>query len=124
MTKKAKILVVDDSNTNVVLLEVVLEKEGFEVATAMNAREAFKSIEKEIPDLILLDILMPQTNGFEFLETLRSHREYSGIPVIMVSAVGNEENKKQAKKLGAQDFFEKPIDISSVVRKINSILGQ
>jgi DNA-binding response OmpR family regulator len=124
MTKKPKILVVDDSNTNVVLLEVVLEKEGFEVATAMSAKEAFKSMEKEKPDLILLDILMPQTNGFEFLESIKKQPAYANIPVIMVSAVGNEDNKKTAKKLGAKDFFEKPIDISSIVRKINSLLNK
>ena len=122
MSTKPKILVVDDSNTNVVLLGAVLEKEGYDVETALSAKEAFKCIEKSRPDLILLDILMPQTNGLEFLESLRKHAKYSGIPVIMVSAVGNDENKKLAKKLGAQDFFEKPVDISMIIKKIRLLV--
>lgn len=122
MGKVPKILVVDDSNTNVVLLDVVLVKEGYEVETASNAREALKCIANGVPDLILLDILMPQTNGLELLETIKQDPKYNSIPVIMVTAVGSDEYRRKAARLGALDFFEKPLDVPGILKKIRSIL--
>ncbi|HDR90323.1 MAG TPA: response regulator [Bacteroidetes bacterium] len=122
MAKGAKILVIDDSNTNVVLLDVVLQKEGYEVITASSAREALAYLEKDKPDLILLDILMPQTNGLELLEKIRQEPKLADLPVIMITAVGNENYKEKAQKLGAVDYFEKPIDVTQVIKKIKSVL--
>ena len=67
--KKSKILVVDDSSTNIVLLDAILQREGFEVITALNAKEGLKYVKSHNPDLILLDLLMPEVNGFDFMET-------------------------------------------------------
>ncbi|HDJ33936.1 MAG TPA: response regulator [Bacteroidetes bacterium] len=122
MAKGAKILVIDDSNTNAVLLDVVLEKEGYEVITASSAREALAYLEKDMPNLILLDILMPQTNGLELLEKIRQETRLADLPVIMVTAVGNENYKEKAQELGAVDYFEKPIDVTQIIKKIKSIL--
>ncbi len=121
MQKGSKILVVDDSNTNIVLLEVVLGKEGYQVETASNAKEAMKYLGQEVPDLILLDILMPQTNGLEMLETIRQDPRLAGVPVIMVTAVGQDDYKQQAARLGAIDYFEKPIDVAQILKKIRSL---
>jgi len=105
-----------------VLLDVVLEKEGYEVITASSAREALAYLEKDMPNLILLDILMPQTNGLELLEKIRQETRLADLPVIMVTAVGNENYKEKAQELGAVDYFEKPIDVTQIIKKIKSIL--
>ncbi len=112
------ILIVDDSITNVVLLDAILQEEGYNTVSATSAKEAFKLIDKKIPDLILLDLLMPQVNGFEFLEKLKSDERTSSIPVIVVSAVGTKENIDRCKELKVLDFFTKPIDIPTFIVKV------
>ncbi|MCG8697384.1 MAG: response regulator, partial [Bacteroidales bacterium] len=83
--KDFKILVVDDSTTNVVLLEAILDEKGYHIETALNAKEARAIIDRDTPDLILLDLLMPKISGFEFLEELRKDDKTKNTPVIVVS---------------------------------------
>lgn len=116
------ILIVDDSTTNQVLLEVILHEEGYETITAFGARDAFKQMEKQKPKLILLDLLMPEVSGFDFLRDLKSNSQLSSIPVIIVSAVGSVENKELCLEMGAADFFSKPIDIPSFIKKVKKII--
>lgn len=116
------ILIVDDSTTNLVLLEAILEEEGYQTKTAFNAKEAYAIIERNKPDLILLDLLMPQVNGFSILEKLKSEKENSEIPIIVVSAVGTKENVDTCRNLGALDFFPKPIDIPVFLSKLRIYL--
>ena len=82
-----KILIIDDSNTNVVLLEAILINKGYTIETALNVEEAFKMLDREQPSLILLDLLMPQISGYEFLEQIKGDDKTRDIPVIIVSAV-------------------------------------
>lgn len=116
------ILIVDDSTTNLVLLEAILQEEGYKTSTAINAKEAFASIEKGKPDLILLDLLMPQISGFDILERLKAYPSTSQIPVVVVSAVNTKENIEICKDLGAADFFSKPIDIPTFLSKLKDYL--
>jgi len=116
------ILIVDDSTTNLVLLEAILQEEGYQTKTAFNAKEAFTIIERNKPDLILLDLLMPQVNGFNILEKLKSDDATKAIPVIVVSAVGTKENIDTCRNLGALDFFSKPIDIPVFLSKLKVYL--
>jgi len=118
-----KILVVDDSSTNVILLEALLQREGSEVITSLNAKEGLKYVRKLNPDLILLDLLMPEVNGFEFMENLHKMEIQKEIPVIIVSAVGTSENKQISKELGAVNFMSKPVDIPSLINMIHNTLG-
>jgi two-component system cell cycle response regulator DivK len=120
--KQPKILVVDDSSTNIILLEAILEEKGYLVDTALNAKEAFKCIAKELPNLIVLDLLMPKVSGFDFLEQLRRNEEARNTPVIIVSALTDEENIKRAYGLGALDYIKKPIDIQYLVNRLEKIL--
>jgi two-component system cell cycle response regulator DivK len=73
--KDYTILVVDDSTTNVVLLEAILDEKGYQIETALNAKEAYNIIDKQTPDLILLDLLMPKISGFDFLEEIRKNEK-------------------------------------------------
>ncbi|MDD3567756.1 MAG: response regulator [Bacteroidales bacterium] len=116
------ILIVDDSTTNQVLLEAILQEEGYQTITAFSAREAFKVIEKEKPELVLLDLLMPEVSGFDFLKQLKSKPDIANIPVIVVSAVGSQENVELCKRLGAVEFFSKPIDISLLINTVKRMV--
>jgi CheY-like chemotaxis protein len=121
--KQSKILVIDDSTTNIVLLEVILTEKGYQIETALNAKEAFQRIEKQIPDLILLDLLMPKVSGFDFLEQLRKEEKTRKTPVIVISAINtDDENTRRINNLEAVDFLRKPIDIQYLVNKVEEIL--
>jgi len=116
------ILVIDDSTTNVVLLEAIFYERGYKIETAYNAKEASVIIDKQTPDLILLDLLMPQINGFDFLKKLRKNRNTKDTPVIVVSAATDEENVDRIMKMGAIDFIKKPIDLDYLVDRVESVL--
>jgi len=121
--KQSRILVIDDSTTNIVLLEAILTEKGYLIETALNAKEAFMRIEKQIPDLILLDLLMPKVSGFDFLEQLRKNEKTNKTPVIVISAINtDDENARKVKDLEAVDFLRKPIDIQYLVNKVEEIL--
>jgi two-component system cell cycle response regulator DivK len=123
--KQFKILVIDDSTTNIVLLEAILKEKGYQIETALNAKEAFIRIEKQIPDLILLDLLMPKVSGFDFLEKLRKDKKTENTPVIVISALTNDdENVRRINNLGTMDFLRKPIDIQYLVNRVEEILHQ
>jgi two-component system, cell cycle response regulator DivK len=122
--KPSKILVIDDSTTNIVLLEAVLTEKGYLIETAFNAREAFMRIEKQLPDLILLDLLMPKVSGFDFLEQLRRDEKTKKTPVIVISALNtDDENLHRIKSLDAVDFLRKPIDIQYLVNLVEKVLN-
>ena len=116
------ILIVDDSTTNQVLLEAILQEEGYETVTAFSAKEAFKLVEKHKPKLILLDLLMPEVSGFDFLKELKGNKSISSIPVIVVSAVGSRENIDICMQYGAADFISKPIDIALFLNKVKQTM--
>ena len=118
----SSILIIDDSTTNQVLLEAILQEEGYYTETAFNAKEAFAIIERNKPKLILLDLLMPQVNGFDILEKIKSNSNTSSIPVVVVSAVGTKENIDTCRNLGALDFFSKPIDIPIFLSKLKNYI--
>jgi len=118
----SRILVVDDSSTNIVLLEAILNGQGYEIETAQSVKEAYQVIKKENVNLILLDLLMPRVSGFDFLKEIKNNESTKDIPVIIVSAVADIENKKKSLELGAMDFINKPIDIQDFIERIEEIL--
>jgi len=118
----SRILVVDDSSTNIVLLEAILNGQGYEIETAQSVKEAYQIIKKETVNLILLDLLMPRISGYDFLKEIKSNESTRDIPVIIVSAVADAENRKKSIELGAMDFINKPIDIQYFIEKIETIL--
>jgi CheY-like chemotaxis protein len=123
--KQPLILVIDDSTTNIVLLEAILTQKGYQIETALNAKEAYMRIEKQIPDLILLDLLMPKVSGFDFLEQLRKDEITRKTPVIVISAITtDDESKRKINELGTVDFIRKPIDIQYLVNRVEEILNK
>ena len=113
------ILVIDDSNTNVVLLEAILSTQGHSIQTALSIKEALPIIKKQKPALILLDLLMPEISGYDFLAQMREDTYMKDIPVVVVSAVTDDENIKMTKDLGAVEFITKPIDIPHLIELVS-----
>ena len=122
-SKVKKILIVDDSNTNITLLEAILGNHGYEIIKSLSVKEAIPILETTLPDLILLDLLMPKVSGYEFLENIRKSRRTKNIPVMVISAVIEEESKARTKKLGIVDYLEKPVNIKELVEKVNKTLS-
>ncbi len=116
------ILIIDDSTTNQVLMEALLQEEGFSVQSASNAAEAYSIIQRRKPKLILLDLLMPQVSGIECLKQFKSNESTEDIPVIVVSAVNSAEYKEACSKLGALDYYTKPIEISKFIQRVGQML--
>ncbi|MFC2136644.1 response regulator [Bacteroidota bacterium] len=121
--EKRKILVIDDSITNVVLLNAILSEEGYEIITVFNVSDAFNEMNKHFPDLVLLDLQMPVLDGFDFLEKIKSKNRYKDIPIIVVTAYCDDANINKALSLGANDYIEKPIDIDQLYNKISKTLN-
>ena len=122
MSELKNILIIDDSNTNVVLLEAILETKGFSSQTALSVKEALPLIKNDKPDLILLDLLMPDVSGFDFLDQVKNNSDLNDIPIVVISALTDEENIQKTLDLGAKRFIRKPIDISSLVQTVEEFL--
>ena len=104
-----KILIVDDVMSNVLLLKVLLTNEKFAIATASNGRQALEQVEKENPDLVLLDVMMPDMSGFEVAQHLKSNPNTADIPIIFLTAKDEAADKLAGLGLGADDYISKPI---------------
>lgn len=118
-----KVLIVDDSPALLELYEFSLKGEGFETVTAQDGKEALEKTKREKPDIIVLDLLMPGMDGFDFLSEKGNHREISGIPVIVLSNLDGKEDIKKAKELGAIDFCVKYDNTAEdMVKKIKEII--
>lgn len=114
-----KILAVDDEQRMVRFIQLNLEQDGFEVVTAFNGKEALEQVRTQLPDLILLDIMMPDINGFEVLKKIR---EVNNVPVIMLTAKGEEDDRIQGLELGADDYITKPFSPRELVSRIRAVL--
>ena len=121
-SNQTSILLVDDSTTNIALLEAIFEDKGYQIIKAQNVSDALSSIVRKKPDLILLDLLFPKVSGFDFFEQLQDNDETRSIPVIVISALSDKQSESRALKMGAIDFISKPIDIPYLIQKVASIL--
>lgn len=115
-----KILVADDEQDIREIMQVILQKEGYEVVLAKDGAEVLALVKQTSPDLIVLDYLMPGTDGIEACQALKKDSSAKGIPVIMVTAYPNEKEKGLA--AGAVDFITKPVDRIDLLLRIKSAL--
>jgi DNA-binding response OmpR family regulator len=117
--ERRRILVVDDEERMVRFIRMNLEHDGFQVSEAFNGKEAIQKIRDVTPDLILLDVMMPDLDGFEVLETVR---EVSQVPVIMLTAKGEEDDRVRGLELGADDYVTKPFSPRELVSRVKAVL--
>jgi two-component system, cell cycle response regulator len=118
----ARILVVDDVDFNVKLLDTKLKQEYYQVLTASNGREAIEVAKANKPDLILMDVMMPEMNGFEATKIIKADPELTHIPIIIVTALNDQTDKVNGLKSGADDFLTKPINDKALMMRIKSLL--
>ena len=116
------ILVVDDNEINLTLLARILELEGYQVTKANNAREAIQSAKQEIPDLALLDVMMPDMDGFELCRRLRQPPFNLEIPIVMLTAMNSDGEQAQALKAGANAIWSKPFDMETFRKRIGELV--
>ncbi len=117
-----KVLIVDDEADVVRLLQFRFEKEGFEIATAGDGQTGLAMVESEMPDLVILDIMMPLMDGMEVLRQIRSRRRTSKVPVIMLTAKTASISVDEARQLWVSDYIMKPFDPEVLVRKARKAL--
>ena len=116
------IMVVDDKRENLTLLEEILTRQGYRVRSYQRATVALRSAISSPPDLVLLDIDMPVMNGFEFCQSLKSHKDFEEVPVLFISGLGDTTAKVKAFKYGGVDFISKPFRVEEVKARIETHL--
>jgi DNA-binding response OmpR family regulator len=121
---KKKILIVDDEDDILHFLELVLREKGYDVATASGGHEALTKAQVDRPDLVLLDIMMPQMDGWEVLKLLRVDEATRHIPVAMLSARTEAKDRVQGLQEGAIDYICKPFSLQELLGKIETIFSQ
>lgn len=118
--EKKDILVIEDDQFLAKVYLAKLQKEGYGVRIAYDGQEGLDELNKKAPDIILLDLILPNMDGFEFLEKIKQEDKYKKIPVIILSNLGQDEDIKRGKKLGADDYFVKAnTPLKEIVEKIN-----
>lgn len=119
-----KILIVDDSPAEVRLMQSVLDSAGYTSVATHDPRRLEQMIEREHPNLILLDVVMPDRNGFQACRELKGHAEYSRIPVVMVSSKKTDSDKFWAKQQGADGYVTKPFTSEELLGAVNKLVGK
>ena len=117
-----KILIVDDEQDIVESLKFVLETEGYECYTAFNGDDGLKSAKEIVPDLILLDIMMPKMNGYKISRLLKFDNKYKNIPILMVTARTQDEDKLIGEETGADEYITKPFELDDIVKRVDKYL--
>jgi DNA-binding response OmpR family regulator len=117
------ILVVDDDWMNREMMQAYLERSGFRVALAHDSASALEKAVELVPQLIMLDVRMGEKDGYEVCQELKAQPRTQAVPVVMLSALSNDEARTRARQAGANDFITKTMNLSSMVTQIRALLG-
>ncbi|MCH8154748.1 MAG: response regulator [Proteobacteria bacterium] len=116
------VLVVDDEPNIVLSLEFIMNQAGFEVRVARDGDEALGAIEASLPDLVLLDVMMPNRDGYDVCQTIRANPAWKGIHIIMLTAKGRDIEREKGMALGADDYITKPFSTREVIARVQQFL--
>ncbi len=119
-----KILIADDEPNIVAALEFLMKQQGYEVQVARNGEEALNLVEAGVPDLVLLDVMMPKKSGYEVCARIRERTEWRHIKVVMLTAKGRETEVNKGLSLGADLYMTKPFSTRELMQKIKDLLDQ
>ena len=120
----AKILIVDDDIHSTTLFETVLTMKGHEATSVNDSSLAIETANATIPDLIILDLMMPEPNGFEVCEMLRADAKFANTPIVIFTAMGDNTSKKAAYGAGADDYLTKPFRVKDLLNRIQTLLDK
>jgi twitching motility two-component system response regulator PilH len=119
----ARILIIDDSPTETFRFREILNRHGHQVLEATNGADGISMAKAEVPDLILMDVVMPGMNGFQATRQLSRGAETKHIPIVIVSTKDQETDRVWGKRQGAQDYLTKPVDENELIKLINKLLS-
>ena len=119
-----KVLIADDEPNIVAAIEFLLKQRGYDVYTAADGGEALRTVERVVPDLVVLDVMMPQTSGYEVCQTIRRRAEWRHIKVLMLSAKGRDAEVVKGVAMGADLYVTKPFSTRELMARIDGLLGQ
>ena len=122
MSRK-KVLLVDDSSMTLMMEQMVLRGQPYTIVTARNGREAVERAAVEKPDVILMDVVMPEMNGFEACRRIRQEPSLKSVPIIMVTTRGEEQSMETGFQSGCSDYITKPINGTELLTKVRTYLG-
>lgn len=117
------VLVVDDEPNIVVSLEFIIKQAGYDVRVAHDGEAALESVAEKVPDLILLDVMMPKRDGFDVCQTIRANPAWTAVPIIMLTARGREIDREKGLALGVDDYITKPFSTRDIVTLIRQRLS-
>lgn len=120
----ARIMVVDDNPKIRRVVRVILEKEGYNVEEIESGKECLRRLKKEKPDLILLDVMMPEEDGWEVCKKIKSDEKHKDIPVAMLTVRASEEDMNKSIEHGADAHINKPFDVEDLLDRVESLLGK
>lgn len=120
---KKKILIVDDEPDIVETLKFLIESEGFESIIALDGEDALKKAKEINPDLIILDVMLPKINGYKVCRLLKFDNKYKNIPILMVTARSQQEDKVIGEETGADEYITKPFNIEELLEKIHQYIN-
>ena len=118
----AKVFLVEDEQSIITLVDYNLKKEGYKVSVSSNGEEALHEIKEQEPDLVLLDWMLPDLSGIDLCRSLKKDKKFQDLPIIMLTAKGQEEDKVAALNAGADDYITKPFGYAELVARINALL--
>ncbi|MDP6389619.1 MAG: response regulator [Alphaproteobacteria bacterium] len=121
---KRSVLVVDDEPNIVLSLEFLMSELGCDVRIANDGEAALRAVTEAVPNLILLDVMMPKRDGYSVCRAIRSNAEWQDIKIILLTAKGREEEREKGLALGADDYITKPFSTRMVVEKVTAMLGK
>jgi DNA-binding response OmpR family regulator len=112
------VLVVDNEANIVLSLEFILRQAGFDVRVARDGEEALQAVAESVPDLILLDVMMPKRDGYDVCQTIRANPKWKNVYIIMLTAKGRDIEQEKGMALGANDYITKPFSTHEVIRRV------
>lgn len=122
MNERPKVLIAEDEETIVESLSFLMEKEGYDVSVATDGRTAISMIARDVPDMVLLDVMMPVCDGFEVVRAARNDPNTRQIPIMMLTAKTREVDRRKGLELGVDDFVTKPFSTRDVVSRVKALL--
>ncbi|MDG4720853.1 MULTISPECIES: response regulator transcription factor [Thalassospira] len=124
MNERPKVLIAEDEETIVESLSFLMEKEGYDVSVATDGQTAISMIARDVPDMVLLDVMMPGCDGFEVVRAMRGNATTRLIPIMMLTAKTREVDRRKGLELGVDDFVTKPFSTRDVVSRVRALLGR
>lgn len=118
-----RVLVVEDEPNIVESLSFLMKQEGFDVLVASDGATALRLVETEMPDLVVLDVMLPRRDGYDVCKAIRANRRLDGVRILMLSAKGRELDRRKGMELGADDYITKPFSTRELVGRARALLG-